>query len=130
MGKKISRNLILGICSEILTIVLGILVPRLILSSYGSEVNGLLSSVTQIYSYVALLEAGVGLATVQALYRTLGQRNRAATNAVLSATNRYYHKTGLLYLFAILCLSVIYPLAIRSSLPSYTIVLIIVLNVY
>ena len=71
---KIKRNLIFGFSSEILAILLGIVVPKLTLTSYGSEINGLLSSVTQIYSYITLLEAGIGTATLQALYKTLGKK--------------------------------------------------------
>lgn len=126
--KKISLNLLLGLSSELLTIVLGIVVPRLILTSYGSEINGLLSSVTQIYSYVALLEAGVGTATVQALYKTIGTKDRDSTNAVLSATNKYYKRTGILYLAAIALFSIIYPLTIASEIPTATIVFVIILN--
>ncbi|MBO5569967.1 MAG: sugar isomerase, partial [Clostridia bacterium] len=127
-GKKIKYNLILGIASEVLTIILGIIVPRLVLTNYGSEVNGLLGSVSQIYAYVALLEAGVGTATVQALYRTVSKNNRDETNAVLAATNRYYHRTGLLYLLAILLFSILYPLTVDTSIPLITIVLVIVFN--
>ena len=106
--KKIKYNLVLGFASEALTILLGILVPRLVLTSYGSETNGLLNSVTQVYSYVALLEAGVGTATVQALYKTIATKGKDDTNAVLAATNKYYHRTGLLYLVAILIFSIAY----------------------
>lgn len=127
-GKKISLNLSLGIASQILTIVLGILVPRLILTSYGSEVNGLLTSVTQIYSYVGLLEAGIGTATIQALYRTIGNKSKGDTNAVLAATNRYYHRTGILYFIAIIVFSIVYPLIVRSNIPTITIVLVIIFN--
>lgn len=127
-SKKISLNLLLGIASEALTIVLGIVVPRLILTSYGSEVNGLLSSVTQIYSYVALLEAGIGTATVQALYSTVGANDRNGTNAILSATNRYYHRTGILYLVAILLFSTIYPIVVSTEIPLITVILVIVFN--
>ena len=127
-GKKITYNLMLGFISEIVTILLGIIVPRLVLTNYGSEVNGLINSVTQIYAYIALLEAGIGAATVQALYRTLGKNSRAETNAVLAATNRYYHRTGLLYLLSILIFSTLYPLFIKSDIPFVTIVLVIVFN--
>lgn len=127
-SKKVSLNLVLGILSELLTIVLGILVPRFILTSYGSEVNGLLTSVTQVYSYVALLEAGIGTATVQALYKTIGNKDRLSTNSVLAATNRYYHRTGILYLIAILLFSIIYPLVVCTEIPIITIVLVIVFN--
>lgn len=127
-SKKVSLNLVLGILSELLTIVLGILVPRFILTSYGSEVNGLLTSVTQVYSYVALLEAGIGTATVQALYKTIGNKDRLSTNSVLAATNRYYHRTGILYFIAILLFSIIYPLVVCTEIPIITIVLVIVFN--
>lgn len=126
--KKIRNNLIVGITSQILTILLGIIVPRLTLTSYGSEINGLLNSVTQIYSYIGLLEAGVGFATIQALYKTIGQNNRTETNAVLAATNRFYHRTGLLYLIAILVFSCVYPLIVLTDVPVITIVLVIVFN--
>lgn len=126
--KKVVYNMALGISSEAITILLGILVPHFILTSYGSEINGLLHSVTQIYSYVALLEAGVGIATVQALYKTLGNQNREKTNSVLSATNKFYHRTGVFYLLAILIFSVFYPSCIRTEIPTVTIVLIIVFN--
>ena len=125
---KIQKNMLIGFGSQLMTIALGILVPRLVLTSYGSEINGLLNSVTQIYSYIALLEAGVGMATVQALYKTVGTGDRAATNAVLSATNRYYHRTGILYLIAILAFSFLYTVSIRTEIPTATVVLIIIFN--
>lgn len=125
---KIKRNLIFGFSSEILAILLGIVIPKLTLTSYGSEINGLLSSVTQIYSYITLLEAGIGTATLQALYKTLGKKDVAKTNAVLAATNKYYHRTGGLYLVAIILFSIIYPLCVKSDIPVATIVLVIILN--
>lgn len=127
-SEKVKRNFQLGVASQILTILLGIIVPRLVLTSYGSEVNGLINSITQIYSYIALLEAGVGTATLQALYKTIGNNNKARTNAVLAAANKYYHRTGILYLFAIIIFAVIYPLVVTSDIPPVTIVLIIVFN--
>ena len=49
-SKKIKYNLIIGVAGQFLTIALGIVLPRLVLTSYGSEANGLINSVTQIYS--------------------------------------------------------------------------------
>lgn len=127
-AKKIRHNLIFGILSQVLTLVLGIVVPRLVLTSYGSETNGLINSITQIYSYISLLEAGIGLATVQALYKTIASNDKQATNSVLSATNIYYHRTGLFYLLAIFVFSVVYPIIIDSDIPTITIILIILFN--
>jgi O-antigen/teichoic acid export membrane protein len=124
--KKVRNNLIMGVSSQLLTALLAILVPRFILISYGSEVNGLISSVTQIYTYIALLEAGVGTATVQALYRTITDKD--SMNAILSATNRYYHRTGVMYLIAIAVFAAVYPLVIQTDIPWHTIVLVILFN--
>ena len=127
-SQKIKYNLIVGMGSQLVTILLGIVIPRLTLVNYGSEVNGLLNSITQIYSYIGLLEAGIGTATVQALYRTVGSGDRTRTNAILAATNRYYNRTGVLYTLAVLAFSLIYPFVVPSDIPPVTVVLVILLN--
>ena len=67
-AKKGLGNIVTGLFNQLVTIALGILIPRLILTSLGSEANGLLSSVNQVLAYLALLEAGIGTASMQALY--------------------------------------------------------------
>ena len=58
--KNSINNLKWGILGNIITSAVAIIIPRLFIVNYGSEVNGLLSSIRQIYVYLALLEAGVG----------------------------------------------------------------------
>lgn len=127
-SQKIKYNLIVGFGSQLLTIILGIVIPRLTLVNYGSEVNGLVNSITQIYSYIGLLEAGIGTATLQALYRTVGSDDHDRTNAILAATNRYYNRTGILYIAAVFAFSLIYPIVVASEIPPVTVVLIILFN--
>ena len=50
------NNFIWGILGNIITSIVAIIIPRLFIVNYGSEVNGLLSSIRQIYVYLALLE--------------------------------------------------------------------------
>ena len=124
-SKKIRNNLVLGISGQIVALVLGILVPKLILDNYGSEINGLLSSVTNIYTYIALVEAGVAAASCQALYKTIANKDREQTCAVLSATNKYYHRTGIIYLALVVVFSVLYPLLIKSQISYATVFLVV-----
>ena len=86
--KKIGRNLLWGFFAELIAIVVGILVPRWTLVSYGSEINGCINSITQIYTYIALLEAGVGTVTLQALYKPTAEKNKNQINGILSSTLR------------------------------------------
>lgn len=96
--------------------------------NYGSETNGLISSVNQVYTYVALLEAGIGTASLQALYKTIASNDRNEINAVLAATNHFYKRTGLWYLLAVCVLSVGFPLIIKSEIPKITISLVVLFS--
>lgn len=127
-GKKIQNNLVMGIAGQIIALVLGIVIPKLVITSYGSEVNGLLSSVTNIYSCIALVEAGVAAASCQALYKEIARKERREINAVLAATNRYYHRTGFIYFGCIIAFSILYPILVRTEIPYHTVVLVILFN--
>lgn len=74
------NNFIWGILGNIITSIVAIIIPRLFIVNYGSEVNGLLSSIRQIYVYLALLEVGVGDASVVALYGPIGNEDHLAAN--------------------------------------------------
>lgn len=86
------NNLIWGVVSVIITSVVAFIIPRLFIVNYGSEVNGLLASIRQIYVYLALLEAGVGSASVVALYGPMGRGDKHSVNSILAATNHYYKR--------------------------------------
>lgn len=122
------KNIFYSVGGQIITIVIGLLLPRLRIVSFGSEVNGMLSSVQQVYTYLALLEAGVGTATLQALYGPVAKDNKKQINQILSATNHYYKKTGYVYLFSVLIFAFVYPFVVRSQIPTKTIVAVILLN--
>lgn len=129
MNKKRSLiNISVGIGSQIISIALGVLIPRLFLLSFGSEMNGFLNSITQIFSYFALLEAGVGAATLQALYGPLSIHDNTKISGIMAATNCYYKKTGKIYFIAVLMLSVGYPLVVESNISFGIMTLIILFN--
>ena len=127
-AKRSAYNVLFGIANQLIMIALGILLPRLVLVNLGSESNGLLTSVNQIFTYFALLEAGVGAATLQALYGPVGTEDRSEINRILAATDRYYKRTGVIYLLAFLALAIIYPLVVQSTLNKPVIFAVIVLT--
>lgn len=128
MVKRGFYNFFWGIFGQIVTIALGILVPRLVLTSFGSEINGLLNSITQIFAYFTLIEAGIGLTTSQALYKPTADDDKDSINGILSATSRYYKRVAVIYFFAVLAFAIIYPFTVESSLPNSWVFMIIVLN--
>lgn len=128
--KKLSRieqNMLTGLLGQLVTILVGFLLPRLFLTYYGSGVNGELNTIKQLFAYLYLLEAGVGLATTQALYRPVALEEHDRVNAILSATDHYYRRTGTLYAAIVLAVGLFYPMVVQFSLPRSTILLYTVL---
>ncbi|MEH7014811.1 sugar isomerase, partial [Neobacillus niacini] len=121
-------NLIFGFGSTLIILALGIVIPRLFLVNFGSEVNGLMASIGQVFIYLALLEAGVGAASLQALYKPVSEGDKPNINAILAATSRYFKKTGVYYFIAVLIFSLVYPLVISSNLSNLTVMLVIFLT--
>ena len=125
---RIKNNLLSSIVYQVVLITLGFLLPRLYLENFGSEVNGVLSTIKQIFAYLFLLEAGVGLATTQVLYKKIGEKNYKSASEVLSATNTYYKKTGIIYLAIVLLIAVVYSYVIPTSIDSNVVFGIIILT--
>lgn len=125
---RIKNNLISSLVYQVVLISLSFLLPRLYLENFGSEVNGVLSTIKQIFTYMCLLEAGVGLATTQALYKRIGEKDYKSASAVLSATNSYYIKTGIAYAAIVVAIAVVYAFVIPTSIDSGVLFVIVILN--
>lgn len=124
---KIQKNFIYSLLAQIITISLGIIIPRITIVGYGSSVNGLLSSVGQIVAYLILFEAGIKSVAQQTLYKTLAHNDFKATNEVLSAVNKNYKKIGTAYFLCLLGLAVVYPAFVKIAELNYFSVFLIVM---
>lgn len=126
--QRIKNNLISSVVYQVVLIGLSFILPRLYLENFGSEVNGVLSTIKQIFTYMCLLEAGVGLATTQALYKKVGEQDHESASRVLSATHIYYRKTGIVYLAIVLLLAAIYAYVIPTGINSHIVFWMVILN--
>lgn len=122
------NNLLSGLLRQIIVLILGLILPRLIMVSYGSEINGFMSSVMEVVSYLALLEVGVGTATLQALYRPVATNIHSDINSIMAATNNYYKKTGVIYGLLVIVFSILYPLIVDTGLVFIEVVVFILLS--
>lgn len=127
-SKKGVKNILANILSQLISILLGIVVPRLVLVNLGSEANGLMTTVNNLLTYVALLEAGVGAAATQALYAPIARNDREKTSEILAAVHHFYRRTGRWYFVIILLLTFVFPLTLRSSLPNWQIMAVMFLS--
>lgn len=125
--KKAKVNIIVSLLYQFVAIGLGLIIPRITMTGYGSSVNGLLSSSLQFVGYLVLLEAGIQAVAQKALYKTVGSNDLQGTNAVLAAVNKKYKKVGFYYLMGLLTLSAVYPLIVKEENLGYWTVFFVVL---
>lgn len=88
------------------------------LEAYGSSINGMVTSVNQFLIYLGLAEAGVGTASVVALYGPLAEENQNEINGILSATRRFYNRSGYLFGALVAGFVFIYPYLITQQLSA------------
>jgi hypothetical protein len=120
-NRRVIYNILSNGISRLVVIIMSLIIPRMFLSSFGSEVNGLVSTVKQVFSYLTLLEAGVGMATIQALYRPVAEENRQKINGILSATKSFLNKAGIIYILLSLTISTVYSLTVETPLDGITV---------
>ncbi len=56
-SKKAILNIITSLLLQVVVLICGFIVPKLIITNFGSDVNGLISSITQFLAYISLLES-------------------------------------------------------------------------
>lgn len=114
-SRKALYNSISALLLEFISIICGFILPRVILSAFGSTYNGLTTSITQFLSVVTLLRAGVGGVTRAALYRPLAENNVDRVSAIVNATQKFMQKIAWIFAAGLVVFSFVYPLVVRDS---------------
>ena len=95
---KAKLNIISTMASQIVTIICGLVVPRLLLGAFGSAQYGLTVSITQFLSFVALFEGGIGGVARARLYDPLAHGNEKEISAVFRAEQEFFRHLGLAFI--------------------------------
>ena len=113
---KAIKNAFFSVVYQIVMVVCGLITPRLILSTFGSAYNGVISSANQFLEMISFLTLGIAGATRVALYRPLAEEDITAVSRIIKSNKRYMHKVGLAIIAYTLLLCIIYPLVSHNNL--------------
>ncbi len=119
--KKLFINLGTSFFSQCIILILGFAIPRIIMASYGSDTNGLTSTITQIFTYMALLEAGISQATRNKLFKPIKEDNKEEISYWMSVSRRYFRRISAVYFAIVLVLSIVLPFVLNTSVGFWTI---------
>ena len=111
----VKRNVISTVALQVVTIICGLILPKLILSYFGSNMNGLVASITQYLNYIQLLEGGVSSVIMAALYKPLSERDDYKISSIVKATEKFFKQIGLIYIVYTVIIALVYPVIVNTG---------------
>ncbi len=136
MNTKTRRNMSLKLNTlsslgyQVINIVCNFILPRLILNAYGSEVNGLVNSITQFLHIIGFLELGVGSVVQSALYKPLAEKDFDSVSKVIASAQKFFKRLACILVGYVSVLVFIYPYISDQNFSwGYTAVLIVAISI-
>lgn len=122
---SVAKNMLCIFLYQLVSLAFGIFVPQLILLSYGSQLHGVTSTVTNIMQYVLLINAGIVNIAMHALYRAFAEKDTKRINEVVNSAYSINIRMGIVSSGIILVLSVVFSLFVsKEGISFYTILFI------
>lgn len=107
-AQKAKLNILTTLLRQLMATVCGIVIPRVMIGTFGSVVYGATTSIAQFLSYISLLEGGIGRVARGALYRPLAEGNSEKISRVYHAIKDFFQKVGLIFAVYTVALAFVY----------------------
>lgn len=128
-SKNALKNVISSIILQVVQIIIGFIIPRLIIESFGSNSNGLISSIKQFLTYITLLESGFGPVVKSLLYKPIAKKDKKEIENILCASEQFFRKIAHIFIVYIMALLIIYPFFVKDSFTRiFTMSMIIIMS--
>ena len=122
LKNPIIKNVSSSLLYQLVALIYGLIIPKLIIESYGSSVNGLIASITQFLGYIVLLEAGLGPIIKNLLFKPIVEKNKEDIERILGATSKFFKRISFAFLLYLGVLCVLLPNLVKDSFSTtYTI---------
>lgn len=129
-SKKLLYNTVSSFVFQITTIICGFILPRLILSNFGTEINGLVNSITQFLGLISFLELGVGSVVQSSLYKPLAEKDEDSVSKIIASADKFFKKLGLILFVYVIFLVIFYPIFVNQNFGFlYVAFLVVVLSI-
>ena len=130
---QVKKNIAITLLYQLTSLVIGLVLPRWILKTFGSEVNGVVQSINQFLSYTVILECGIGGMALAWFYKPLAYGDSEAVSDIFNYTKKFFAKISLVYLALVAVLAFCTRFILKTDFsPLYisTLVLILGINNY
>ena len=114
-SKNAFKNILFYLIYEVFSFALGIIFPRFIIAVYGSEVNGLISTVTRALALINLIQAGAVGAAIFQMYKPVADNDYETQSSIIYSSKRFYHKVTIIFTFGAVAIGVFYSIYLQSN---------------
>lgn len=112
------RNMSWHMAYQVLVMTLGVILPKYIISVYGSEINGLTSTIRHALTLVTIVQAGLGTSATYLMYKPLEENDRIRIASLLQSIKKMYRLIAFSVAGIGLVASVILMFTVKGSIGS------------
>ena len=128
MSKRALLNFIVSVAYQILTLVIGLILPKYYTEGFGSLYNGLNQSVSQIMSLLSVLQLGIAAAAVQQMFKHIATQDEQGISDIYYASGRQYRKMGVIFIIVLLPIILLFPHVIKDNLDHKIIIIFLLIR--
>ncbi len=115
-NRYLAYNGIASLIQQIIILLCGLVVPKLIITTYGSAANGMISSISQFISITAIFQGGVYSAARIAFYKPVAKQDTERTSIVFKTSSLFFKKFAAVLFVYIGVLGILYPILFHSPI--------------
>lgn len=129
-SKNVAKNIISSLIKQLANLISGLILPRQIIMSFGSGVNGLVTSITQFLSYVVVMELGIEPVVKALLYKPIANKDKKEIEGILKSAQKFFDKVVCAFFIYLIILCFIYPQIVRREFSMiYTVSLLVIISI-
>lgn len=119
-------NILSSLLMQLVSIVSAMIVPRLILETFGSNTYGLVSSISQFLNYICLVEGGITGVISANIYKPLVDGDNDKLSTIIVTAKKFYKNIGLIFVVYSLIVGLFYPFIVETNYAYFYVVLLTV----
>ncbi|MBQ8086438.1 MAG: polysaccharide biosynthesis C-terminal domain-containing protein [Lachnospiraceae bacterium] len=114
MKDNVFKNSVTSMFVQLAVTAQGLVIPRIIITNFGSNINGLVASLTQFLNFFAIVEGGISGVVLAALYAPLAKKDNRKLSQVIITARGFLKKLGIIFVVYTMVLALIYPIVVNK----------------
>lgn len=132
-SRLFALNTAFSVLNQIISILCGLILPQRMLVYFGSEMNGLISSISQFLGFISFMQMGVGVVVQASWYKPLAEGDTTQISKIYKSAQKFFRKIGKIFIVYTVVVAVIYPVVVNNNFEHIFVsamILVIAINLF